>query len=58
MITIKKSFIAFFLLGMIFSSCKKAEYSIGDIVTPTNLAMTTVVVGADAANPLVMEPAK
>ncbi|MBK6635127.1 MAG: PKD domain-containing protein [Chitinophagaceae bacterium] len=51
MITIKKSFIAFFLLGMIFSSCKKAEYSIGDIITPTNLAMTTVVVGTDVANP-------
>ncbi len=51
MITIKKSFIAFFLLGMIFSSCKKAEYSIGDIITPTNLAMTTLVVGTDVANP-------
>ena len=51
MITIKKSFIAFFLLGMIISSCKKAEYSIGDIITPTNLAMTTVVVGTDATNP-------
>ena len=51
MITIKKSFIAFFLLTVVFSSCKKAEYSLGDIVTPTGLAMTTVVVGADAANP-------
>lgn len=51
MITIKKSFIAFFLLGMIFSSCKKAEYSIGDIITPTNLALATVVVGTDVANP-------
>ncbi len=51
MITIIKSFIAFFLLGMIFSSCKKAEYSIGDIITPTNLAMTTLVVGTDVANP-------
>lgn len=51
MITIKKSFIAFFLLTVVLSSCKKAEYSLGDIVTPTGLAMTTVVVGADAANP-------
>ncbi len=51
MITIKKSFIAFFLLAFVFSSCKKAEYSIGSIITPTNLAMTTVVVGTDAANP-------
>lgn len=51
MITIKKSFIAFFMLGMVFTSCKKAEYSIGDIITPTNLAMTTLVVGTDVANP-------
>ncbi|MBK7558624.1 MAG: PKD domain-containing protein [Chitinophagaceae bacterium] len=51
MITIKKSFIAFFLLTVVFSSCKKAEYSIGDIITPTNLAMTTLVVGTDVANP-------
>ncbi|MFZ1370365.1 MAG: PKD domain-containing protein [Ferruginibacter sp.] len=51
MITIKKSFIAFFLLGILFSSCKKAEYSIGDIITPTNLALATVVVGTDVANP-------
>lgn len=51
MITIKKSFLALFLLAFVFSSCKKAEYSIGDIITPSGLAMTTVVVGADAANP-------
>ncbi len=51
MITIKKSFIALFLLAVVFSSCKKAEYTLGDIKTPTNLAMTTVVVGTDVANP-------
>lgn len=34
-----------------FSACKKAEYSIGDIVTPTNLTLTAVVVGTDAGNP-------
>lgn len=52
MITIKKSFTAVFLLTVaFFSSCKKAEYTIGDIITPTNLAMTAVVVGTDAANP-------
>jgi hypothetical protein len=51
MITINKSFIAFFLLMAVFSSCKKAEYSFGDIVTPTGLTITTVVVGTDAANP-------
>ena len=51
MITIKRSFIALFLLTVVFSSCKKAEYNIGDIITPTGLALNTVVVGTDAANP-------
>lgn len=51
MITIKKSFIALFLAMAVFSSCKKAEYSLGDIITPTGLTMTTLVVGTDAANP-------
>lgn len=34
-----------------FSACKKAEYSIGDIVAPTNLVLTATVVGVDASNP-------
>jgi hypothetical protein len=51
MITIKRSFIALFLLTVVFSSCKKAEYNIGDIITPTGLVLNTVVVGTDAANP-------
>ncbi len=51
MITIKKSFIALFLLTVVFSSCKKAEYTIGDIITPTGLVLNTVVVGTDALNP-------
>ena len=51
MITIKRSFIALFLLSVVFSSCKKAEYTIGDIITPTGLVLNTVVVGTDAANP-------
>lgn len=51
MITIKKSFTVFFLLTMVLLSCKKAEYSLGDIITPSGLAITTVVVGTDAANP-------
>jgi len=34
-----------------FSACKKAEYSIGDIIAPTNLVLTTNVVGTDVANP-------
>lgn len=34
-----------------FSACKKAEYSIGDIIAPSNLVLSTTVVGTDAANP-------
>ncbi len=51
MITIKKSFIALFLLTVVFSSCKKAEYTFGNIITPTGLVLNTVVVGTDPANP-------
>ena len=47
-----KSF-AFIFLAMLFgfSSCKKETYSFGDIKTPTNLALTTVIAGANTANP-------
>ncbi len=51
MITIKNSFIALLLLLVVFTGCKKAEYSIGDIITPTGLTLNAVVVGTDAANP-------
>lgn len=51
MITIKRSFITLFLMAVAFSSCKKAEYSIGDIIAPSGLVLNTVVVGTDAANP-------
>lgn len=34
-----------------FSACKKDEYSLGDIVAPSNLSLTATVVGVDAANP-------
>lgn len=51
MFTIKRSFIALFLLTVFFSGCKKEEYTIGDIITPTGLTINTVVVGTDAANP-------
>lgn len=33
------------------AACKKAEYKFGEIKTPTDLAITTVVVGANASNP-------
>ncbi len=45
--------IALFLLASTlgFSACKQAEFSFGDIVTPTNLAVTADIVGVDANNP-------
>jgi hypothetical protein len=52
MITNKKSMLLALLLTVFaFTACKKAEYSIGDIVAPSNLVLTTVVVGTDATNP-------
>jgi hypothetical protein len=52
MTTNKKPLIIIFLLAIIgFSSCKKTEYSIGSLVTPTNLTLDAVIAGVDAANP-------
>ena len=52
MITNKKSMLLALLITVFaFTACKKAEYTIGDIIAPSNLTLTTVVVGADAANP-------
>ncbi len=36
---------------LFFSACKKTAYKLGDIKAPTNLAITTSVVGTDASNP-------
>ena len=50
--TNKRSFLIILLIAIVdFSSCKKAEYSFGDIIAPGNLALTTVIQGLDAANP-------
>lgn len=52
MITNKKSFLIVLLITFVgLSACKKAAYNIGDIKTPTGLVLTTVIQGADAANP-------
>lgn len=52
MITNKKSMLLALLFSVFaFTACKKAEYSIGDIVAPSNLVLTTAVVGTDASNP-------
>jgi hypothetical protein len=47
-----KYIVAFlFITTMGFISCKKTEYSFGNIKTPTSLTLTTAVVGVDATNP-------
>jgi hypothetical protein len=52
MITNRKSYIIIFFLAVIsFSACKKTDYSIGSLVTPTGLTLTAVIAGLDAANP-------
>jgi hypothetical protein len=52
MTTNKKSMLLALLITVFaFTACKKAEYTIGDIVAPSNLTLTTTVVGTDAANP-------
>lgn len=42
--------IAFAVLTVL-SSCKKEEYTFGELKTPTGLALAAVVAGVDAANP-------
>lgn len=47
-----KSIVLFFFAALIgFSSCKKNDYSFGDIKTPTGLTLTTAIAGVDATNP-------
>jgi hypothetical protein len=52
MLTYKKSLAIIFVLSVLgFIACKKQTFSIGDLVTPTDLTLTTTVVGVDGANP-------
>jgi hypothetical protein len=52
MLTNKRSLHIIILIALVgFSACKKAEYNFGDIKTPSNLVLTTVIQGVDAANP-------
>lgn len=46
-----KSITVFLFLLVVISSCKKDEYSFGDIKAPTGLTLTTVIAGVDATNP-------
>ena len=38
-------------LVLIYSACKKQEYSMGDLTAPSNIVITTEVVGQDATHP-------
>ncbi|MBL7703808.1 MAG: PKD domain-containing protein [Ferruginibacter sp.] len=52
MIKNKITLLGVLLLAVItFSACKKDEYTFGELLAPTNLAINTTVVGTDAANP-------
>lgn len=46
-----KAFIVIAALLVVYSACKKQDYTMGDLAGPTNLAITTELVGKDAANP-------
>lgn len=40
-----------FSLAILFTSCKKEEYSFGELKAPSGLTLTAVVAGVDASNP-------
>jgi len=49
--TIKSAGILVLAVLIVFSGCKKQEYSLGDIKTPSGLTLTTAIAGVDVANP-------
>lgn len=50
-INIKLTALVFISAVLSFSSCKKQKYSFGEIETPSDVTLTAVVAGVDAANP-------
>ncbi|GAB2831810.1 PKD domain-containing protein [Ferruginibacter profundus] len=48
---IKLLLIMFFATGILFIACKKTEYKLGDLKSPSGLTLTTAIAGVDAANP-------
>lgn len=46
-----KAFLGIAALILVFSACKKQDYSLGDLTAPTNLVITTEVLGQDATHP-------
>lgn len=49
--TIKYLSLLFFALSISFIACKKTEYTLGSIKTPSNLDVTTQIAGATPGNP-------
>lgn len=39
------------VLATIFYGCQEEDYSFGEIITPSNIQITTEIIGADASNP-------
>jgi len=48
---IKLLIVLFLAAGIFFVACKKTEYSLGDLKSPSGLTLTTAITGADASNP-------
>jgi hypothetical protein len=48
---IKSLLIVFVAMALVFTACKKTEYSFGDLKSPANLTLTTAIAGVDATNP-------
>jgi len=46
-----KTFIVIAALAFVYSACKKQDYSLGDLTAPSNIVITTEVVGQDATHP-------
>jgi hypothetical protein len=51
MIKIKNILLFILASGITFLGCQDEDYSIGDIIAPTNIVITAEVVGVDAENP-------
>ncbi|MDO9580979.1 MAG: hypothetical protein Q7J06_10520, partial [Bacteroidales bacterium] len=46
-----KYILTFLSLALVLGSCEKENYEFGDLVTPTNMVVTTEIVGVDATHP-------
>lgn len=48
---IKLLIVLFLATGVFFVACKKTEYSLGELKSPSGLSLTTAITGVDASNP-------